>query len=308
MFRVYLCRPCGFAYECPDMGSYLFSLGMSVGWQNARSEPSDQVSFCGVHASRQRIHVCRNQAVDDAREFKATHLMFMDPDIVVDAYVGLKSWAKRWWPEAWKSAIGDRKQAVLGAPYVGQAGLVQVFDLNRQRFQADDVSTRSGWERIGAIGTGLLLIDMKVFDRLDETGEKMPYFADAFEDWRQAKMIATQDLFFCERCRKAGIPIYVNWDCWCAHWQNQPVLSPRVDDGGTQEEPEVHETPEAAIADRASGQVPADQAALPRMAHGNHGHGAPHAESVGAGANRPRCACKAGSAAGCGADSSSGDP
>ncbi len=52
------------------------------------------------------------------------------------------------------------------------------------------------------VGAGVLLIDMKVFEKLER-----PYFA--FEANEDGKVIKGEDGFFCEKARKAGIGV------WC---------------------------------------------------------------------------------------------
>jgi hypothetical protein len=59
------------------------------------------------------------------------------------------------------------------------------------------------------IGAGCVLIDMKVFDRIEE-----PYF-----EWTQGRVKSgvSEDFYFFEKVRNAGIPIHVDTRCKCKH-------------------------------------------------------------------------------------------
>jgi len=181
--------------------------------------------------SRQRIYAARNQGVYDARERNASHLLFMDPDISMDRYVLMReSWAKPWWETAWP-CMQEHPGCVVACPYVGQSHSKPVFVFQAipgetgkiQRIPYEEAAERTGWERVAAVGTGLMLMDMSIFGKLSE-----PYFDEVCTDRSKRNVEITPDVYFCLQCSDADIPIWVNWDLWCGHWQNQVVEAPRL--------------------------------------------------------------------------------
>lgn len=227
-YRLHIGRPLGFALECPDMGTQLFTLGHQIGYANGKGREIIYPSL--THRCRERIPASRNQLVADAIDAGATHLLMLDPDVALDHYVGREPWAVPWFSTFWSFAMANHG-SVLAAPYCGR-GLadppVQVFDggtteTERRRVPWNDARQRRGWQRVTGVGTGLMLIDMRIFERL-----KPPYFIDHYADETCTRLDYTPDLWFCQLCCAAGIPIYVNWDCWVGHWQNQIVACPRV--------------------------------------------------------------------------------
>ncbi len=218
----------GFSLECPDIGTQMMLLGYQIGFHNSK-HPEDKTRLTISHICRDRIAVARNKAVQDATDRQATHLLMIDPDISIDHYVVAgESWARQWWPTV-LSFVSEHPGAVVAAPYTGQGypPPVHVFDWNSEdkprRISWEEAAIREGWQQVAAVGTGLMLIDMAVFDRME-----VPYFDDVCSDARKVKVEITPDVYFSLKCRDAGVPIYVNWDCWCGHWQNQVVESPRV--------------------------------------------------------------------------------
>ena len=243
MYHVHIVRPCGWGLEAPDVGTYLLLLGFNIGYENGRNHgnPNKQIAISQTQVSRARIPAARNYGVDEARKENATHLMMIDPDVAVDAFVGTEPWAKKWWGEAWGMMLSAATNwdipIVVATPYAGllHPPKVQVFYRDKtgknRRYSWEDAGKKSGWESVNAVGSGLMLIDMRVFDTLDKqddlSHQRRPYFRDLYTDERESELKYTPDIYFCERCVEAGIPIWVNWDCWCGHWQFQRVNSPR---------------------------------------------------------------------------------
>lgn len=243
MYHLYICRPVGFALEAPDIGTWLMLFGYELGAHNATCNKEDRISLSGKHSCRERILAARNSGVYDARQGGATHLLFIDPDVCIDRYAGVgikpQDWVVPWWKTAWDFML-DNPGCVIGAPYCGMLDppIVQVFERDgdtHRHFQYEEVKSRKGWEQVSAIGTGLLLVDMKVFDAIDQKNpeKEFPYFDDLYEDALKRKIRVTPDVFFCDLCTDADVPVYVNWDFWIGHYQNQIVESPRYGNGRT---------------------------------------------------------------------------
>jgi hypothetical protein len=215
--------------ESSDTGTWLLQFGFRLG------QFVNEMHCYSV--SNPRILMNRNICVKGAQEVHATHLLFIDPDMVPDYYYGKEPRAKRFFDEAWPFIL-KHPGSICAAPYCGPspAKPVHVF----VRGAASDQLLRvprgmaaklEGWSSVEAVGTGLMLIDMAIFDRLEH-----PYFDDEYQDITKSDIRRTQDVWFCLRAREKKIPIYVHWDCWARHYQPNMVDKP----GWTEHEgPEV---------------------------------------------------------------------
>lgn len=219
-YRLCLARQNGWNLESVEIGTWLFHFGFTV----AQSQPPiEQVfSFAVVN---HRVPMCRNMCIQAARRHRASHILAIDPDMSIDRYVeGIgagdpQPGAKSFWREAWPFAVAH-PGSIVAAPYRGghEDQPVHAFVRDQQnhlvRVRQETAARLTGWTSVEAIGAGCMLIDMAVFDKLDEA-----YFYDTYVDKTQTDLRHSSDVEFSLRCRAAGIPLYVNWDCWCGHWQ-----------------------------------------------------------------------------------------
>ena len=77
-----ICRPTGWNLECPDIATWLCRWGFE---QIMRREIN---SLDLYQVKQSRIQLMRNKCVMHAKEVGSTHLLFLDPDIIPDYYVG----------------------------------------------------------------------------------------------------------------------------------------------------------------------------------------------------------------------------
>jgi hypothetical protein len=216
-----ICRPTGWHLESPRVSPFMLRLG----WYMGRHEP--MVPIHDANQSDSRILMIHNWSVEQARRNGSSHILFLDPDMDPHSL---------WWEWAWKFSQ-LHPGSVLAAPYCGGGAdhPVQVFiqsgELMPMRINRGYAAGLAGVWEVEAIGTGLMLVDMTVFDRLDHqrgpNGETIPYFNDVFTDEKKVEKSGTQDGFFCARVRLAGIPIYCNFDLWSEHQQFEMVGRPR---------------------------------------------------------------------------------
>lgn len=184
-----------------------------------------------------RIGMMRNMCVMHAQECGADVLLFIDPDTVPDCYLRKDRRARPFWHEAW-TFLKANPGSIVAAPYCGTPpeSPVHVFSRNEQgnvkRLSRERAQGLDGWYAVDAVGTGLMLMDMAVFEKLDQ-----PYFRDVYTDQSGVKLRYSQDVDFCLRCRAAEIPIYANFSCWAGHWQLAPVGKPGWQEPVTPEEP-----------------------------------------------------------------------
>lgn len=161
------------------------------------------------------------------QEAGSNYLLFIDPDMVPDAYLGHDPNATPIWKTFWEFMQDHDGPCVLAAPYCGQPSQnhVQIFSPNGEgslkRVSRKQAETLHGWMQIGGAGTGFMLIDMRVFDVI-----KPPYFHDTYKDETESELQNSQDVSFSKLCWAAGIPMYANFDCWCDHQQMTTLKRP----------------------------------------------------------------------------------
>lgn len=137
------------------------------------------------------VHEARRICVEEARQAGATHLFFLDSDMAVKGDVIQK--------------LAYHNKKVVGAMYNERR-----FPLtNTVKMQKDGVTTSFQGEELPkqlfkcyALGTGCVLIDMEVFDKIEKPWFGFTYFEDG-------KMDYGEDVFFFDRLHKAG------YDVWC---------------------------------------------------------------------------------------------
>ena len=223
--KVMIARPVGFGYTQASEGTYMFNLGIALGRDERIAE-----SWCfEIHNAR--IHMARNQAVDIARQRKATHILFVDPDMSPDMYAGHKDHpeAKAFLQSSFEFLMSN-PLAVIGAPALGGA---PHYNSNVYVREQDGKSRRASheyclerhktpaFEQVDGIGTGLMIIPTKVFDLLEK-----PYFDDTFLNEEKSEIRFSQDLYFTTKCTDAGIPVYCNWYAWAGHVKSEVVGNP----------------------------------------------------------------------------------
>jgi hypothetical protein len=153
--------------------------------------PFNIISNKGLPIDRARCDL-----VEQAKKLNASHIFFLDSDImipwdglirlwnhklpIVAGIYGSKHEAPGVWIEQAKS--GEGRYAAVAASHL------EKFPL----FTDPNI----------VVGAGCMLVDMQVFNRL-----KDPYFL-----WTQGREPGgvSEDFYFCEKCREAGIPIHVD--------------------------------------------------------------------------------------------------
>jgi len=217
-----ICCPASWGYRRSETALWLEGLATYLGQE--REFPVENIGRCAP--KYQRIDQYRNETVNEAKRLGFTHLLMIDPDMVPDRYVGLDPRAAPFWPNAW-SWIQEHPGSVVAAPYRGEPPKcdVQVFrDDSRGKLKkyTDAEAIRcEGWHSVGAVGTGLMLIDMAIISKL-----KKPYFKNVYWGEDEAGLLIGEDVAFSINCRDHDIPVWVNFSCWCGHMQMGCVEKP----------------------------------------------------------------------------------
>ena len=204
------------------------------------------------------IPMTRNAAVGAAKADGVDVLVMFDNDQIPDLYVGYVPEAKPFFQSSFDFLYQhwDKGPCVIFAPYCGApphpitGGEENVYvfhwDLNRNnwekgltrltQFTRREASQCSGFMEVAAGPTGLIMIDMRVFDHPDLVlpwfeyewegdGARCPHCNQSKPGYRMQKA-TTEDVFFTRNCFLAGIPVYCNWDSWAGHVKPEIVGKP----------------------------------------------------------------------------------
>lgn len=127
----------------------------------------------------------RNMLVDLTQTLGATHLMFLDSDMV--------------FPSETVDRLLSYNKDIVGCVYSSRNEPVRILGTT---FDGKTVNVESGLHRMAMIPTGCMLINMDVFLRM-----KKPYFRGRIDE--EAGRIIGEDIEFCEKAISLGFEI------WC---------------------------------------------------------------------------------------------
>ena len=189
----------------------------------------------------------RNRAVEAAKADKADFLLMIDNDMKPDAYLATNKNRLDTDSSAlpfWDSSFGfmcrryENGPCAVASPYCGPPPHENVFCFSWATFQSDHPNAdlrieqisreaavmRSGFEECACLPTGLILMDMRIFDNPLVVP---PYFTYEYTDKCEQKKASTEDCVFTRDLNMANIPLYVNWDAWSGHWKRKCVGRPK---------------------------------------------------------------------------------
>lgn len=191
------------------------------------------------------IPMVRNQAVLQAKRAGADYLVMIDNDMKVDAFLksnphrmGEDANAKPFWDSTLDWMLAHRDvPGVVGAPYCGPPPIENVYvfywrhqqenhpevDMILSQYAREEVANRSGIEEVGALPTGLVMIDMRVFNYLEPA-----WFYYEWTDKYESEKASTEDVTFTRDLSLQGMPCWCNWDSWAGHWKPKCVGRPTV--------------------------------------------------------------------------------
>lgn len=184
----------------PSLGQWAAPFGVALvnlmSTFTSRGIPGySSISARVLHVQSSILPKNRFDAVQRAREFKATHLMFLDSD--------------QTFPPDTIHRLASHHKLVVGANSVTKS--IPAHPVCRVKSEephgaflyTDPDST--GLVPCWRLATGVLLINMSVFDKIGDGVWDMKYLPERNtyqgEDWS-----------FCEACEAAGIPIYIDHD------------------------------------------------------------------------------------------------
>lgn len=158
-------------------------------------QSSVTVSINNFHSSI--LPVARDELVKRAMGWGATHILFIDSDMIFPPEVVIRLLSHEKEVVA-ANCVTKRLPAHTTARLKSEdkIGGEEVF---YQTWNEGDLHTQEVWR----VGTGVMLIDMKVFEKLPR-----PWFPINWDE--ELGVYRGEDWGFCEKCEKAGIPLNID--------------------------------------------------------------------------------------------------
>jgi hypothetical protein len=141
---------------------------------------------CIINAKSSLVALGRNQCAEAAKLAGATHMLFLDSDMV--------------FPIDTMARLLKHNKEIVVAVYSQRAAPFHPLGVT---YEGEHVHVISGLKRMRIIPTGCLMIRMSVFDKLPK-----PWFTTKIE----GEKIMGEDYYFCEQAQKAGFAIWCDGD------------------------------------------------------------------------------------------------
>lgn len=136
------------------------------------------------------IATARNDLVQEAIDASFTHILFLDDDMTFP-FDMLDHLCKYDAPVVAANCCQKRDEIMFTA-----------IGLDRKRV---DSRGKTGWEQVRRAGTGIMLIDLSIFEKLAK-----PWFN--FEWNADSQKLIGEDYYFCRSLNRANVPIIIDHD------------------------------------------------------------------------------------------------
>ena len=135
------------------------------------------------------LHWNREELVKQAQKLNATHLLFVDDDMVFEKDAVIK--------------LVERDKDIVGVHYnCRKFPPTTTVHMDEEKKKSIKWENPDGFMTCDAVGTGFMLIDLRVFDKLKE-----PWFF--WKTNEQGEVVEGEDYWFCRIAREAGFEV------WC---------------------------------------------------------------------------------------------
>jgi hypothetical protein len=191
--KLYIAIPSGtmvhadFAMSLASLTYHLTQIGVKVALNNTKNA---------------EIAYSRNLQIEDATKRKATHILYIDSDMVFPSITAHRLLDIMFDSGCEKKIVGVTVPK-RRYPYTQVAKDLVGQPINIQPVMKDSEEVIE----VGELGTGLLMFDMKVFEKLEQ-----PYFAPYYRDDKDGKPIlngrVSEDLSLIYKLKKLGHKIY----------------------------------------------------------------------------------------------------
>lgn len=149
-----------------------------------------KVPFAFSYPMHSLVQVARRDCVLEAQQAGSSHLCFIDSDMM--------------FPGDLITRLAERNKPVIGVnAHEKRLPLVSTVKIGvdkPENWKAEDMPKAPF--KCFAVGTGLMLIDMRVFEKMEQ-----PWFA--FSHHPDGSLDYGEDVWFCKRVREAGFEV------WC---------------------------------------------------------------------------------------------
>lgn len=222
----------------PGDGSYCKETTRWLMNLSAHFARSDEYEAEVIETQDTPADMVRNRIARAAQQAKFDYLLMVDSDMEPDYYSrpgpDQCPTARPFVSTALQFLKNLGRPAVIAAPYCGPPPdeFPYIFDWKcghagpdfkdkLQMVSRDIAAIRRGVHQAAALPTGLMLIDMRVFDILPP-----PWFYYEYTDKFHTNKASTEDVTFSRDCTLARIPIYCLWDSWARHVKTIRVPRP----------------------------------------------------------------------------------
>ncbi|HEY6019934.1 MAG TPA: hypothetical protein VIY48_08525 [Candidatus Paceibacterota bacterium] len=160
--------------------------------------PFNIISNKGLPIDRARCDL-----VEQAQKLGASHIFFLDSDVILPPDGLIRLWNHHL--PICAGVYGSKHEAPGVWVEQAKSGQARYAAVTRETLDKTPLFTHPDI----VIGGGACLVDMRVFTRLET-----PYF-----EWTQGRQPngVSEDFYFFEQVRKAGIPIHVDTTVKCKH-------------------------------------------------------------------------------------------
>lgn len=218
--------------------------------QHVTKDPRFDVIF-GKPLDDTPITMTRNRSVELAKKASADFLLMIDSDMDPDCELGTDPRVKEFWPTTIDFMLNHKGPCVVGAPYCGPPPAENIYVFNWQNMETLDTKDLGGMkigqysrehafmlqgiQEVAALPTGLIVFDMRGFDRIEP-----PYFSYEYDNQGprcagcghpergpESSKASTEDVVTTRDLSIAGVPQYCNWDAWAGHRKVKTVRKPR---------------------------------------------------------------------------------
>jgi hypothetical protein len=210
------------------------------------------------------ITMSRNEACSYALQLNMDYIAMIDSDMHPDAYVGMDPSAKPFWDSSLEFLLKQKEPCMIAVPYCGPPPHENIYvfewtdfndDQDRKwrldQFSRSQAALMQGITEVGALPTGLCIIDLRIFKTLavpwfdyewKDDGKKCTLCGQPKPGPRKEKA-STEDVYFSRNAGMIGFPTYCNWDAWAGHIKPKTVGKPNPTC-----KDEVHRTFQEAVA------------------------------------------------------------
>lgn len=199
------------------------------------------------------ITMTRNRSVEIARQLEADFLVMVDSDMDPDCELKDDPLAKPFWKTTIEFMLKHHGPCVVGAPYCGPPPHENIYvfqwtnketgvpaddvrGIRLDQFSREHAAILGGIQEVAALPTGLIVFDMRGFDKI-----KPPYFNYEYEGdgprcdschhpvpGKQTHKASTEDVVTTRDLSLGGVPQFCNWDAWAGHRKTKTVRKPRL--------------------------------------------------------------------------------